>query len=168
LGIDSQAKVSDPVFMYITVVPNRGAKPTTLLRQSYREDKRVKNRTLANLSHLPPYLVETMRRALQGDPLMKASEAFAVTGSEHHGHVEVVLAAMERLGFARLVASERSGERDLIVGMVAARLINPTSRQRVFPPSSRLRTPARRICTRRSIGSRVTRSTSRRSSPSAI
>lgn len=35
---------------------------------------------------------------------------------------------MERLGFARLVASERSRERDLVVGMVAARLINPTSK----------------------------------------
>lgn len=80
LGIDTAAILSDPVSMYITVVPNRGAKPTTLLRQSYREDKRVKNRTLANLSHLPPYLVETMRRALQGDPLMKASEAFTVDG----------------------------------------------------------------------------------------
>jgi transposase len=126
--INGWACAADPVFMYITVVPNRGAKPTTLLRQSYREDKRVKNRTLANLSHLPPYLVETLRRAMQGDPLMKASEAFAVTGSEHHGHVEVVLAAMERLGFARLVASERSRERDLVLGMVAARLINPTSK----------------------------------------
>jgi transposase len=126
--INGSVSPADPVFMYITVVPNRGARPTTLLRQSYREDKRVKNRTLANLSHLPPHLLEVLRRALQGDPLMSAKDAFAVSHSEHHGHVEAVLAAMERVGFARLVASERSRERDLIVAMVAARLIAPQSK----------------------------------------
>jgi hypothetical protein len=77
--INASASPADPIFMYITVVPNRGAKPTTLLRQSYREDKRVKNRTLANLSHLPPYLIETMRRAMQGDRWEVLGAAWLIT-----------------------------------------------------------------------------------------
>ncbi len=43
--------------MYITAVPNRGSNPTILLRESFREDGKVKNKTLANLSKLPPEAV---------------------------------------------------------------------------------------------------------------
>jgi len=36
--------------MYIDFVPNRGSKPAMLLRESVREGKRIKKRTIANLS----------------------------------------------------------------------------------------------------------------------
>ena len=52
--------------MYVTSVPNRGSPPAVLLRESYRDEGKVKTRTLANLSHWPEHKVETLKRALQG------------------------------------------------------------------------------------------------------
>ena len=40
--------------MYVVAIPNRTSPPAILLRESYREGDRVKNRTLANLSAWPP------------------------------------------------------------------------------------------------------------------
>ncbi len=37
--------------MYIETVPNRGSPPAILLRESYRDGKTVRKRTLLNLSH---------------------------------------------------------------------------------------------------------------------
>ena len=52
--------------MHIAKVPNRNARPSFLLRETYREDGKVKNRTLANLSKLPPERIETLRAARRG------------------------------------------------------------------------------------------------------
>ena len=95
------------VGMYIATVPNRTSPPAILLREGYREDGKVKNRTLANLSKLPPEAVEAIRRVLKGDKLVSTDELFEIVedGSCPHGHVEAVVIAMQRLGFARLVSS---------------------------------------------------------------
>ncbi len=53
--------------MYISAIPNRNSPPAILLREAFREDGKVKNRTLANLSHWPPQRIEALRRALRGD-----------------------------------------------------------------------------------------------------
>jgi transposase len=98
---------------------------THLLRRSYREDGTVKNETLGNLSHLPEALVEIIRRSLQGESFVPVAEAFEVTRSRAHGHVQAVALAMERLGLASLVASEPCRERDLVMAMVAARILAP-------------------------------------------
>jgi hypothetical protein len=50
--------------MYITRVPNRGSPPAVLLRESYRENGKVKTRTLANLSRWPEHKVNRLDRAL--------------------------------------------------------------------------------------------------------
>ena len=122
--------------MHVEVVPNRNAKPAVLLRESYREGKKVRKRTLANLTKLPADQVEAIRRVLKGDKLVTVSEAFQIVegGSPAHGHVQAVLTAMKRLGFDTLVASRRSRERDLVVAMVAARVLAPK-------PKSKLATP---------------------------
>ena len=52
--------------MFVTTVPNRGSPPAVLLRESYREDGKVKSRTLANLSGWDPQLVEHFRVLLKG------------------------------------------------------------------------------------------------------
>jgi transposase len=114
--------------MYIATVPNRGSPPAILLREGYREGGRVKNRTLANLTHWPPDRVEGLRRLLRGEPLVPVTKLFEVVASPHHGHVHAVLTAMQRLGFAALIAARPSRERALVVAMVAARILEPDSK----------------------------------------
>ena len=67
---------------------------THLLRRSYREGGAVKNETLGNLSHLPDDLVEMIRRSLKGETFVPLAQAFEVTRSRAHGHVQAVAAAV--------------------------------------------------------------------------
>src|SRR5487761_404151 len=53
--------------MYVATVPNRNSPPALLLRESFRENGKVKNRTLANLSHGPKARLEALRRLLRGE-----------------------------------------------------------------------------------------------------
>ncbi len=99
---------------------------THLLRRSYREGGSVKNETLGNLSHLPGSLIEIIRRSLQGERFIALGEAFEVTGSRPHGHVQAVAAAMHRLDFAALLGSKTSRERERVLAMVAARIVAPS------------------------------------------
>ena len=98
---------------------------THLLRRSYREDGKVKNETLGNLSHLPESLIEIIRRSLAGESFVPVEQAFEITRSRAHGHVQAVELAMRRLGLASLLASKPCEERDGVLGMVAARIIAP-------------------------------------------
>ena len=75
---------------------------TTLLRRSYREDGKVKKQTLANLSHLPPEIIELIRGALRGTRYVTAGEGFEIERSVAAGHVRAVLAMARRLELARL------------------------------------------------------------------
>lgn len=101
---------------------------THLLRHSYRENGRVKNETVGNLSHLPEPVVELIRKALQGEILAPVTSVFEILSSSPQGHVQAVLTAMRRLGFTALVASRPCRERDLVVAMVAARILEPYSK----------------------------------------
>jgi transposase len=116
--------------MYIAFVPNRDSPPAVLLREGFRQDGKVKTRTLANLSHLPSSAIEVLQLSLKGKKLVSPEEAFEIVedGSSAHGHVEAVLTAMRRLGFAGLVSSRPSRNRDLVVAMVAARVLEPQSK----------------------------------------
>ena len=101
---------------------------THLLRRSYREGGTVKNETLGNLSHLPDALIEIIRRSLQGESFVPVAQAFEITASRSHGHAQAVASAMQRLGFASLVASKPSRERDLVLAMVASRILAPSTK----------------------------------------
>jgi len=117
--------------MHIDVVPNRGARPTYLLRESYREGGRVLKRTLANISALTDEQIESVRAALSGKPVRQVApveEIFEIVDSRAHGHVQAVRAAMKRLDFERLISSEACPERDVVCAMVAARVIEPNSK----------------------------------------
>jgi transposase len=98
---------------------------THLLRRSYREGGVVKNETLGNLSHLPEPLIEIIRRSLQGESFVPSGAAFEITASRPHGAVQAVAVAMQRLGLASVIASKSCRERDLVVAMVAARIVAP-------------------------------------------
>ena len=114
--------------MYIATVPNRNSPPAILLREGYRERGKVKNRTLANLSHWPAEQVELLRRVLRGERLAPVDQLFEAVASPHHGHVQAVRLAMQRLAFEPLIASRPSRERALVVAMVAARILEPDSK----------------------------------------
>src|ERR1035437_6351487 len=101
---------------------------THLLRRSYREDGKVKNETLGNLSHLPDSVIDLIRRSLQGETFVPAGEAFEISSSRAHGHVQAVSSAMQRLGFASLLASKPCAERDLVQAMVASRILCPATK----------------------------------------
>ena len=101
---------------------------THLLRRSYREDGKVKNETLGNLSHLPDSVIDLIRRSLQGETFVPAGEAFEICSSRAHGHVQAVSLAMQRLGFASLLASKPCAERDLVQAMVASRILCPATK----------------------------------------
>jgi len=98
---------------------------THLLRRSYREDGRVKNETLGNLSHLPAPVVDLVRRALRGEAFVAVAERLEVLGSRPHGHVQAVRLAMQRLGMESLIGSRPSPERDRICALIAARVLAP-------------------------------------------
>ena len=111
--------------MYIDFVPNRGSKPAILLRESIREGKRIKKRTLANLSALTLEQAEAIRLVLKGEQLAPADGSLECIRSLPHGHVEAVRTAMRRLDFDKLIDGKASRERDLIVAMAAGRIIAP-------------------------------------------
>src|SRR5476649_1231923 len=98
---------------------------THLLRRSYREDGKVKNETLGNLSHLPEPLIEIIRRSLQGETFVPLAQAFEITRSRPHGHVQAVATAMQRLGLASLIAAKPCREREQVLAMIAARIVAP-------------------------------------------
>jgi hypothetical protein len=114
--------------MYIETVPNRDSRPAILLREAYREGKRVRKRTLANLTDWPADQIESFRRLLKGEKLVPVGEALTIEQSKPHGHVEAILRAFRKLGLPALIAAKRCRERDLVVAMIAERLIHPCSK----------------------------------------
>jgi transposase len=101
---------------------------THLLRRSVRKGKTVTHETLGNLSHLPDHLIEIIKRSLKGEIFVPAAEAFRTTRSLPHGHVEAVLMMIRKLGLEELIASEPSPQRDLVIAMIAERLVFPSSK----------------------------------------
>jgi transposase len=111
--------------MHIDGVPNRTSRPTYLLRESYREGKKVRKRTLANLSALSDEQIDAIRAVLSGQTVLPVEELWRTTRSRSHGAVQAVRVAMQRLGFESLIASRPSPERDRVCAMVAARVLAP-------------------------------------------
>ena len=101
---------------------------THLLRRSYREGGTVKNETLGNLSHLPEPLIEIIRRSLQGETFVAIGQAFEISRSRPHGHVHAVALAMHRLGLRSVIVSKPSRERDLVLAMIASRIVEPATK----------------------------------------
>jgi transposase len=101
---------------------------THLLRRSIRKGKTVTHETLGNLSHLPDHLIAIIRRSLKGESFVPAAETFRITRSSPHGHVDAVLTMIRKLGVEELIASRRSRRRDLVIAMIAERLLFPSSK----------------------------------------
>ncbi len=114
--------------MYIDTVPNRNSPPAVLLREAWREGKKTRKRTLANLSDWPPEKIETFRRLLCDERLVSPHDLFATQKSLPHGQVEAILEMIGKLELDRLISAQRCRERDLVVAMVVQRLISPASK----------------------------------------
>jgi transposase len=99
---------------------------THLLRRTYREGGKVKHQTLGNLSHLPPDLIDTIRRRLQGEPAPEGP--WKIVRTLPHGHVAAVLGTLRKIGLEEVLAARRGRERDVVVAMIVARILWPASK----------------------------------------
>jgi transposase len=114
--------------MYIESVPNRSSPPAILLREGWREGKKTYKRTLANLSDWPPHKIDLFRRLLRDEVLVSPAALFDTERTLPHGHVEAVLGTIRTLGLETVLGAKRSRERDLVVAMIAERLLHPCSK----------------------------------------
>ncbi len=114
--------------MYVDEVPNRNSPPAILLRESFREGGKSRKRTLANISRWPREQIEALRRVLRGETVVAPADAFAIERSLPHGHVKAVLGTIRKIGLDRVIAARRSRERDLVVAMIAERLLHGGSK----------------------------------------
>jgi len=117
--------------MYIERIPNRNSPPAVLLRESYREQGKVKKRTIANLSKLPDEVVDNLKLVLKGATAIKTdnfSDNFEVIRSLPHGHVWAILKTIKDLELDVLIDDKNTKKRSLIEAMIIARIINPASK----------------------------------------
>jgi Transposase DDE domain len=115
--------------MYVAVIPNRGSPPAILLRESYREDGKIKNRTLANLSHWPAERIEQLRSVLRGEPMLPASQAVQIVRALPHGHVLAALSIAQHIELDGLFPPRAPRrKRELAYALVIARLLDPAAK----------------------------------------
>jgi transposase len=114
--------------MYVATIPNRGSRPTIIIREGYRENGKVKNRTIANITHWPKEKIEALRLVLKGVTVAEVDNLFKKLESRHHGHIQAVLTTVKRLGLDRLISSKPSRERNIIVAVIVARICEPDSK----------------------------------------
>ena len=115
--------------MYVAVVPNRSSPPAVLLRESFRQNGKVHNRTLANISHWPPEQIAALRQVLKGATAVASSaDSFQILRSLPHGHVAAVIGSLRQLGLDSIIGAAASRPRNLAVAMIAARILDPCSK----------------------------------------
>jgi len=117
--------------MYVVSIPNRDSPPAILLRESFREGGKVKNRTLANLSDWSAERIETLRQALKGSSgtgTGQLRDAFEIVRSRPLGHVKAVLDSARVLGLDRLLGKLTERQRGLALAMLVERIVAPRSK----------------------------------------
>jgi len=115
--------------MYIETVPNRNSRPAILLREGWREGRRTLKRTIANITDWPAVQVEALRAVLKGDyQLLAPAAGFSIERTRPHGHVAAVLGTLRQLRLESLLAAQHCAERDAVVAMIAARILQPRSK----------------------------------------
>jgi len=120
--------------MFIETVPNRNSPPAILLRRSWREGKKVHKETIANLSKMPPGLIEGLRALLKGGTVVGVGEGgLQVARSLPHGHVAAGVGMVREIALDRLLLSTAKDaasmrHRDLVVAMIVDRLVAARSK----------------------------------------
>jgi transposase len=119
------------VIMYVTEIPNRNSPPAILLRESYRENGKVRTRTFANISHLRPAQIDALRTSLSGAvsaPRVSLPDSFLIHRSRPHGHVAAVLGSLRKIQLPTILDPRSSRQRDLVIAMISARILDPASK----------------------------------------
>jgi hypothetical protein len=115
--------------MYIESVPNRNSPPAILLRESYRQDGKVRKRTLCNLTDWLVAQIEGLRGVLRGGTVIPADrDALTVTRSLPHGHVAAALGTLRKIGLDRILGPAGNRCRDLIIALIVGRILDPVSK----------------------------------------
>src|SRR2546430_15562608 len=115
--------------MYVAIIPNRGSPPAILLRESYREAGKIKNRTLANLSRWPAERIEHPRAVLRGDNLLPAAGGVETARALPHGHVLAALGTARRIALDTMLPRRAPHRRrDLALALIVARLLEPAAK----------------------------------------
>jgi len=114
--------------MYVAIVPNRSSRPAILLRESYRDGDKVKNRTLANLSDWAPEKIGALRAALRGDKLVPAGDGMEIVRALPHGHVAAALGMARQIGLDDLLPDGPERQRNLALALIVERLIDPAAK----------------------------------------
>src|SRR5882672_2410383 len=115
--------------MYIERVPNRGSRPAVLLREGWREDGKVKKRTIANLSDWTEDRIQALAGVLKGNTVVgDIEQSFDVIRSLPHGHVAAALRVLEKIKLDQAISRSRCRERDLCLAMLVARITTPGSK----------------------------------------
>src|SRR5205807_1923964 len=115
--------------MYVAIISNRGSPPAILLRESYREAGKTKNRTLANLSRWPAERIEQLRAVLRGDKLLPAAAAVEIVRALPHGHVLAALGTARRIALDAVLPRRAPQRwRDLALALIVARLLEPAAK----------------------------------------
>ena len=110
--------------MYIETVPNRNSPPAILICEGNKSRKR----TLANITNWPAHKIAALRSLLRNETLVSPEEAFEVTQTLPHGHVEAVLGTIRKLGLDKILGAKRSRERDIVIAMIAGQLLHSSSK----------------------------------------
>lgn len=127
--------------MYIESVPNRNSPPAILLRESYRQDGKVRKRTLCNLSDWPQAHIEGLRGVLKGGVVIPAErDAFTVTRTLPHGHVAAALGTARKIGLERILGPDDNRCRDLVLALIVSRILDPGFKARHRPRPTGRRT----------------------------
>lgn len=98
-----------------------------LVRRTYRDGKKVRHETLANLSKLPAEVIAAIEATLKGQPLVAAEAHCTITRSLAHGHVAAVAAMAHRLGMPALLGPA-GRSRDVVLALIISRVVHPTSK----------------------------------------
>src|SRR5262245_326370 len=100
--------------MYIERVPNRDSPPAVLLREGWRENGKVKKRTIANLSDWPEHKIQALAAVLKGNSVVgDLDQSFDIIRSLPHGHVAAVLHHAQKIKLNQIISRTRCPERDI-------------------------------------------------------
>ena len=117
------------IVMYIERVPNRNSPPAVLLRESYREENRVKKRTLANLSSVPDDVIDNLKLALKGGKTIENIEdAIEIERSLPHGQIAAVLGTLRKVGLEQILGNDNPHLISIVMTLIVSRIINPCSK----------------------------------------
>ena len=113
----------------IETISGKAGKPAILLREAWREGKRIRKKTIANLSKLKPEHVEGLRAVMKGAvAVTNVNDLLNVERSFPHGHIAATLGTLRSLGLVRVLGRKSERMRQLAVAAIVARVVDPASK----------------------------------------